>query len=75
MAMMKEKEESTRALLEEKSSFSGSEEYLELVLQRLMIPQNKIVRRSIEVFIPEICYFKNGEADTLYFSRELHVNL
>lgn len=46
-----------------------SENY-EYVIKKLMVPHHKIVSRCIGIHIPEICFYKEGEADSLYMSTE-----
>jgi hypothetical protein len=46
---------------------------LEAILKHLLLPSNKIVKRGVEVFVPEICYFDDGEAVSFYFTRDVEV--
>ena len=46
---------------------------METVLKCLVIPTNKIVKRGIEVFAPEICFFEGGEPTALYYTRDPEV--
>ena len=43
---------------------------LEYVLKKLLPPNNKTIVRSFGVFIPEICFYKDGEAHSLYLNSE-----
>ncbi len=51
-----------------------SEYFLE-VLKKLVLPHHKIVKRGVDIYIPEICFFKDGESKGLFMNRELDVNL
>lgn len=42
----------------------------EFVLKRLLLPHHKIITQGLGVFIPEICFYKDGEADCLYTNVE-----
>jgi hypothetical protein len=42
----------------------------EYILKRLITPNNKIITQAISIFIPEICFYKDGEADSLYMNVE-----
>jgi hypothetical protein len=30
------------------------------IIRKLRLPKNKIVTRGIEIYIPEICFYKDG---------------
>lgn len=31
--------------------------HLKTILKHLLLPTNKIVRRGVEIFVPEVCFF------------------
>jgi hypothetical protein len=37
------------------------------------MPVNKICKKGIEVYIPEICFFEDGEPSGLFFIKETDV--
>ena len=41
------------------------------MLKKLLLPANKIVTRGVEFYIPEICFYKEGEAYCLFFTRDI----
>ena len=51
-----------------------SEYFLEL-LKKLVLPHHKIVKRGVDIYIPEICFFKDGESKGLFMNRELDVSV
>ena len=60
-------------MLSEKGQDRGKrypESHLETILKGLVMPTNKIIKRGIEVFAPEICFFEDGEPTALYFTRD-----
>ena len=47
-------------MLREKGHERGKkypESHLETILKGLIMPTNKIIKRGIEIFVPEICFF------------------
>lgn len=42
------------------------------VLERLILPKNKIVTSGIGVFVTEICYFENGGFKALYMNKSVN---
>ena len=45
---------------------------LEYVLRKLLPPQNKTITHNFGVFIPEVCFYKDGEAQSLYMNAEIN---
>ena len=43
---------------------------LEYLLQKMLYPTHKTIAHPFGIFIPEICFYKDGEADVLYFNAE-----
>lgn len=41
------------------------------MLERLVLPKNKIVTNGVGVFVPEICYFENGGFKALYMNKSV----
>jgi hypothetical protein len=39
----------------------------------LLLPSNKIVKRGVELFVPEVCCFEEGEAVNLFYNRDIDV--
>lgn len=50
---------------------NSAEQYMWL-LKKLQLPSNKIVLRGVEFFIPEICFYKDGEPTSLFINRDFH---
>jgi hypothetical protein len=42
------------------------------LLKKLQLPNNKIVLRGVEFYIPEICFYRDGEAHCLFLNRDLN---
>lgn len=42
------------------------------VIKKLLLPNHKIVKRGIDIFIPEVCFFKDGQVKGLFLNKELH---
>lgn len=40
------------------------------VLKRLIPPANKIVSRGVELYIPEICFYKDGEPSCMFLNKD-----
>ena len=70
MGMMRNQQDHMQAQLASKAHQHFKHTVLEGVLRKLMLPQNKIVLRGVDVLIPEICYFKNGEPNNCYFTKD-----
>ena len=43
----------------------------EYILKKLIPPQNKTMVHTFGVFIPEICFYKEGEAHSLYMNADI----
>lgn len=41
------------------------------ILKFLILPHNKIINRGLNIFIPEIVFYKDGEATNLFCCREV----
>jgi hypothetical protein len=39
------------------------------VIKKLIVPHNKIIKRGIDIFIPEICFFKDGESKGMFLNK------
>lgn len=50
-----------------------ADEYMWL-LKKLQLPSNKIVLRGVDFFISEICFYKDGEAASLFLNRDFSDN-
>ena len=42
------------------------------MLQFLLYPHHKTITHPLGMFIPEICFYKDGEADALYCNAEVN---
>jgi hypothetical protein len=41
------------------------------VIKHLIVPHNKIVSRGLDLFIPDIIFYKDGEPKNLYCGKEI----
>lgn len=41
------------------------------VIKHLIIPHNKIITKGLEIFLPEILFYKEGEPNKMYCMREV----
>ena len=41
------------------------------ILKYLIVPHNKIVTRGLNIFIPELVFYKDGEATNLFCCKEV----
>jgi hypothetical protein len=73
--MLENQEASLRADLALRSSSCFSPTFLETILRHLLLPSNKIVKRGVEIFVPEVCYFEEGEPASFYFNRDIDVTV
>jgi hypothetical protein len=54
--------------LHRRENAAGNSWALQFVLKRLLLPTHKIIAQGIGILIPEICFYKDGEADCLYMN-------
>lgn len=45
--------------------------YYKWILKHLMIPHNKIIARGLNIFSSEVVFYKDGEADDMFCSKEV----
>jgi len=75
--MMKDQSEQTKKYVQLKLNNNHNNHYqknlYEKVIERLIPPSNKIVSQGIDLFIPEICFFQDGEPHSFYFNKDICV--
>ena len=75
MRMMHDQQKQMQATLRTKATKHFKHTELETVLKKLMLPSNKIVERGVEVFVPDVCYFVNGEPQNCFFNKDTNVRI
>ena len=71
--LLHKEETETKRKLNEKLNFDHNSvvNNFEWIIRHLMLPHHKLITRGLDVFIPEIVLFKDGEASEIFCNKEL----